>query len=249
MLDALSAPLPERRAIGLCGLPGRQPQHPGLAAQRELEILASEHGRHIPKTICRPGTEALDILFFQFPAAMLQAGAQFLLHRAHRDAEALGDLAVRNLVDPRGDHDGLAPARQFRQRRLQRRQLLAPLDLADGSRRLVGQLVQLLQFFHGEQARAATALVFGDVDRDLEQIGRRILHRRGIGHALDAQPGFLHGFVGQVFRAQPDAQALAEVLVFGENSSRRLADGADTGISLQPRAGSPRPRRRAAPGG
>jgi len=161
----------------------------------------------------RTGTEALNEIASHALTAMFQAGAQFFLYRAGGNAEALGDIAVRQLVDASGDDDGAPAFRQLLQGPFQFFQFGARAEGAGRVGQFIGHLVQVVDVGQAEQTRIVATLIFRNVDGDTHQIRGRVADRLGRIHPFHPQIRFMQRVIGQVFRAQAALQVAAKLSV------------------------------------
>jgi len=147
---------------------------------------------------------------------MLDRLLEIGLDRPHGDTDALGDVAMGQILDSGHDQD-LPPALgQLGDCASQQGDLRTLLDLALGGGPIVRNIEQAIDLLAGQAAVLCSAMIVGDVQGDPEQIGLGASDRFDIGHAFDAEIGFLQHVRGEIGGSQSARQPLIDAVIVGQ---------------------------------
>lgn len=129
---------------------------------------------------------------------MLDCLLQVGFDSTNGDAEPLGDFTVGQALDPRQGQHHASSFGQLRDGTPEQIDLRTLLDLMLGTRTVIRNIKQTIDFFCGQATTFGPPVVPGDVEGDLEQIACRIADRPDLVEALDPQIGFLQNVRGQI---------------------------------------------------
>jgi hypothetical protein len=135
---------------------------------------------------------------FQAIGTMFDCLLQVGFDGPNRDAEPLGDFSVGQVLDPRQGQHYAPPLGQLRDGTPEQIELGTLLHLVFGTRTVIRNLKQAIDFIRSQPTTFGPPPVPGDIERDLQQIGRGIPYRPDLVDALDPQISFLEHVRGQI---------------------------------------------------
>ncbi len=140
---------------------------------------------------------------------------QIDLHGAGVDAQAPGDLAVRQLLHHRKQENLPLARGELHEGVLERLDLQPRLDHARRIRSLVDHVEEIVELRCAHAMAPCPHAIAGDIDGDAEKICLRALHFRGLGRAIEPQERVVQNLVGELGRAQRASELPGQAVVVG----------------------------------